>query len=221
MNEYNEIDNVKKLGEFMENSEELAYTVVVNVEEQYSIWPSFKKVPEGWSEVGFTGKKQDCLSHIKEIWKDMRPLSLRKKMEEQKNSWNERRKQAISTQPTICPEASSTVEFLTKGVQSISAKLAGHGVASFHNSLVREYIHLTFTGTRGQTCIGIKIDPQKTEFKNVDFEKGVGLVKVEGNFILDFVKLKCCAEIDLQDLSGTAQLEIVQKLSPFEALSTQ
>ena len=63
----------------MDNIEEITYTVVVNGEEQYSIWPSFKQVPEGWKEVGVKGKKEECLAHIKRVWTDMRPLSLRKK----------------------------------------------------------------------------------------------------------------------------------------------
>ncbi len=58
------------------------YEVVVNHEEQYSIWPAHKEVPLGWNKVGKSGQKQECLDYIKEVWTDMRPLSLRKKMEE-------------------------------------------------------------------------------------------------------------------------------------------
>lgn len=58
------------------------YTVVVNHEEQYSIWPADREVPLGWNEVGKTGPKSECLAYIKEVWTDMRPLSLRKKMEQ-------------------------------------------------------------------------------------------------------------------------------------------
>jgi MbtH protein len=57
------------------------YKVVVNHEEQYSIWPAEKQNPLGWTDAGKTGIKQDCLEYIKEVWTDMRPLSLRKKME--------------------------------------------------------------------------------------------------------------------------------------------
>jgi MbtH protein len=57
-----------------------SYAVVVNGEEQYSIWPADKPFPDGWSPVGKTGPKEDCLRYIKEIWVDMRPLSLRKSM---------------------------------------------------------------------------------------------------------------------------------------------
>jgi MbtH protein len=58
------------------------YEVVVNHEEQYSIWPADRKLPLGWRGVGKSGLKPDCLAYIKEVWTDMRPLSLRKKMEE-------------------------------------------------------------------------------------------------------------------------------------------
>lgn len=58
------------------------YRVVVNHEEQYSIWPADREIPLGWKDAGFTGLKADCLDYIKEVWTDMRPLSLRKKMEE-------------------------------------------------------------------------------------------------------------------------------------------
>jgi len=59
------------------------YQVVVNHEEQYSIWPDYKEIPNGWKAVNKSGSKQDCLSYIKEVWTDMRPLSLRRQMEQQ------------------------------------------------------------------------------------------------------------------------------------------
>ncbi len=58
------------------------YQVVVNLEEQYSIWPAERELPLGWRAAGKSGNKADCLAYIKEVWTDMRPLSLRKKMEE-------------------------------------------------------------------------------------------------------------------------------------------
>lgn len=58
------------------------YTVVVNHEEQYSIWPADRENALGWKDAGKTGSKTECLAYIKEVWTDMRPLSLRKKMEE-------------------------------------------------------------------------------------------------------------------------------------------
>ncbi|HYD78839.1 MAG TPA: MbtH family NRPS accessory protein [Paucimonas sp.] len=63
------------------DSEDTIFKVVVNDEEQYSIWPGHKEIPAGWSPTGYTGKKAECLAHIKEVWTDMRPLSLRQQME--------------------------------------------------------------------------------------------------------------------------------------------
>lgn len=57
------------------------YTVVMNDEEQYSIWPASRELPPGWIKNGPTGPKAECLAHIKDVWTDMRPLSLRKAME--------------------------------------------------------------------------------------------------------------------------------------------
>lgn len=58
------------------------YRVVVNHEEQYSIWLVDKENPLGWRDVGKSGLKAECLEYIKEVWTDMKPLSLRKKMEQ-------------------------------------------------------------------------------------------------------------------------------------------
>jgi MbtH protein len=56
------------------------YKVVINHEEQYSIWPADREPPLGWKEVGQKGLKAECLAYIKDVWTDMRPLSLRQKM---------------------------------------------------------------------------------------------------------------------------------------------
>jgi MbtH protein len=57
------------------------YRVVVNHEEQYSIWPADREIPNGWKDAGKSGPKADCLAYVEQVWTDMRPLSLRKKME--------------------------------------------------------------------------------------------------------------------------------------------
>ncbi len=53
------------------------YTVVINHEEQYSIWPVDRKLPPGWKEVGKRGTREEVLEYIEEVWTDMRPLSVR------------------------------------------------------------------------------------------------------------------------------------------------
>lgn len=59
---------------------EITYRVVVNGEEQYSIWPVTDEIPAGWYEAGKSGSKAECLAHIEEVWTDMRPLSVRRQM---------------------------------------------------------------------------------------------------------------------------------------------
>lgn len=65
-----------------EKEDTTIYKAVVNHEEQYSIWPAHRENALGWNDAGKTGTKAECLAYIKEVWTDMRPLSLRKKMEE-------------------------------------------------------------------------------------------------------------------------------------------
>ena len=62
------------------------YRVVVNHQEQYSIWPSDMALPSGWSDAGKVGTKTECLGYIDEVWTDMRPLSVRRQLEAESNS---------------------------------------------------------------------------------------------------------------------------------------
>lgn len=58
----------------------MRYEVVINDEEQYSIWQAEREKPPGWRAVGFTGSRDECLRHIGQVWTDMRPRSLREQM---------------------------------------------------------------------------------------------------------------------------------------------
>jgi MbtH protein len=60
--------------------ESSVYKVLVNEEGQYSLWPSTKADPAGWSEAGKVGTKEECMSFVDEVWTDMRPVSLRRQM---------------------------------------------------------------------------------------------------------------------------------------------
>lgn len=62
----------------MDNESVDIYQVVINEEEQYSIWLVNKAIPLGWKPVEKKGSKEECLNYIDKIWVDMRPLSLRK-----------------------------------------------------------------------------------------------------------------------------------------------
>lgn len=58
-------------------SDNTSYRVVVNGQEQYSLWPSAKELPPGWSDTGMSGAMDDCLAYVGEVWTDMRPLTVR------------------------------------------------------------------------------------------------------------------------------------------------
>lgn len=64
-----------------EQEDSTTYRVVLNHEEQYSIWPADRENAPGWRDAGFSGTKAECLAHIEKVWTDMRPLSLRRQME--------------------------------------------------------------------------------------------------------------------------------------------
>lgn len=65
-----------------DTDDEPDYCVVVNDEEQYSIWPEGREIPAGWKRIGPCGPRAVCLDWIAEVWTDMRPLSLRRRMQE-------------------------------------------------------------------------------------------------------------------------------------------
>jgi len=58
--------------------EQELYRVVVNAEEQYSIWPIDRELPAGWNDAGKSGTKEECMAYIQEIWVDFRPINLRR-----------------------------------------------------------------------------------------------------------------------------------------------
>ena len=60
-----------------DKDDDRGYKVVVNGEQHYSIWPLDRENPPGWTDEGKSGSRAECLAHIREIWTDMRPLSVR------------------------------------------------------------------------------------------------------------------------------------------------
>jgi MbtH protein len=68
-----------------ERQDTTIYEAVVNEEEQYSIWPADRELPLGWKAAGKQGLKPEVLAWIEQVWTDMRPLSLRRRMGEAGN----------------------------------------------------------------------------------------------------------------------------------------
>ena len=182
------------------------YKVVVNHEEQYSIWPDYKDMPHGWKDVGKVGLKADCLAFIKNVWTDMRPLSLRKKMEEMA-------KNPPPPPPPAAdrPQEKSLVDRLCEGDHPVEAGVRPEKtVKLFKEAIDRNYVHIKFTKTRGGTELGVRLDREACDFKQADFDQESGIAHIEGTLTLDYVKVRLIADIDLATLEGKGHLEKVE-----------
>lgn len=183
------------------------YRVVLNHEEQYSIWPEYKAVPLGWNVVGKVGLKADCLTFIKEVWTDMRPLSLRRKMEEMAKN-----PPSLPAPPAPNKQRKkSLVDRLCEGDHPVEAGLRPEKtVGLFKEAIERNYVYIKFTNTKGGTELGVALDREACDFSHADFDNGNGVAHIEGNLTLDYVKVRCIADIDLATLEGKGHLEKVE-----------
>ena len=126
-----------------EDEDKTIYKVVVNHEEQYSIWPEYRENPPGWNDVGKAGLKAECLAYIKEVWTDMRPLSLRKKMEEMARNPPPPPPPADST-----PKGPSLVDRLCTGDHHIEVSQRPEpSVKALKEAIDNGYVRIKFTET--------------------------------------------------------------------------
>jgi uncharacterized protein YbdZ (MbtH family) len=190
------------------------YKVVMNHEEQYSIWLDYKEIPHGWKHVGKAGPKAECLAYIKEVWTDMRPLSLRKKMEE----FERNPPPPPPPRDPNAPREKSLVDKLCEGDHPVEVGLRPERTTKlFKEAIDRNYIHIKFTKTKGGTELGFRLNPDTSDLSAADFENGKGTVHVEGVLTLDYVPLKCVADIDLSTLAGKGHLVRVEAASAASA----
>ena len=99
------------------------------------------------------------------------------------------------------------VQRLSKGTHPVIVGGPNPSVKEFKNQLTQNgYAFIKFTGTAGGTDLGLRIDPVNTKIEEGDFDNGTGKVHVEGTLKLNFISVRCIANIDLEVLSGTAQL---------------
>src|SRR5215208_3655733 len=147
------------------------YKVVVNHEEQYSIWPADRENALGWNDAGKTGTKEECLSYINEVWTDMRPLSLRKWMEE------------VAARGTPEPppmssgheeeQRSDIIGRLSQGEHPVEAGLRPERTArALKDRIEQGYFPIKFTDTAGGTELGVRLDPGGVDLSRADFNNG-------------------------------------------------
>jgi len=181
------------------------YNVVVNHEEQYSIWPIDREIPLGWRAVGTSGSKEICLKYIEEVWTDMRPLSLRKAMEAASAAGET----ADLTEPDPDPQEESLVSRLSQGEHKVRlARGKAEGIPELRQSITRGYVFVEFTGTRGGTELGIRLDRENCDLAEADFENRKGHIQLTGRLVLDYVPVCCRISVDLSTLEGTGNLTV-------------
>jgi uncharacterized protein YbdZ (MbtH family) len=181
------------------------YKIVANCEEQYAIWPEHKEIPHGWKQVGKTGLKSECRAWIKEVWIDMRPLSLRNKMDDFANSAPAPRYEMDQRQRR------SPVEALCEGDSPVEIDLRSDSTAkALREAIDRGYVHVRFTQTAGGTTLGFRLNRETSDFSAADIENRTGSVHLEGNLTLDYVRVKCVANIDLENLKGKGHLTRIE-----------
>ena len=186
-----------------EREDTTIYKVVVNHEEQYSIWPADRENPLGWRDAGKVGPKAECLEHIKEVWTDMRPLSLRKRMEEVAK--NPPAPTPPSNEPGI--NGNDLIDQLSQGDHPVEITLRPQRSAqTLKERIEMGNVHVKFTGTRGGTELGIQLDHDAIDLSKADFEAGQGTAHLEGTLTLNYVPIRCVVDINLESFVGHGRL---------------
>jgi hypothetical protein len=119
--------------------------------------------------------------------------------------------------PALLPSAQEDtaedplVKRLAQGSHPLAAGLRPEkSVKALKESIDRGYVHIKFTATKGGTELGLRLDTAACDFSRADFETEKGTVHLEGGLTLDYVKVRCIADIDLTTLEGQGHLEIVE-----------
>lgn len=193
------------------------YQVVVNHEEQYSIWPVDRELPAGWRAEGTTGPKEQCLAHIDEVWTDMRPLSLRKAMEEAEreaaSGGASAGSEAQNAEDAEEPEE-SLVSRLSRGDHPVEVTLRPERTGdALREAVERGYVFIKFTGTRGGTELGVRLDRDACDLAGADYATPSGQITLVGDLVLDFEPVRCTAEVDLATMTGTGRLSVREATS--------
>ena len=184
------------------------YKVVVNHEEQYSIWPADRENALGWNDAGKSGTKSECLAYIEEVWTDMRPLSLRKQMEEYERQPAEPDDDEMLSEP----EPDDLLQRLSETGQNVEVSLRREkSVRALKERIDLGHVLIKFTETRGGTELGVELDRDSLNLNDADFDAQKGNVHLEGRLTLNFVKVRCIADIDLATLAGKGHLQIVDQ----------
>ena len=107
---------------------------------------------------------------------------------------------------------SELVQKLAKGDHRVIFRAIGDNpVEELKQCIDRDYVHIKFTETQGGTELGFRLDSDHSDLSGADFDKGTGRVRLAGNLTLDYVKVRCVGELDLESMEGTGHLDILEQ----------
>lgn len=184
------------------------FRVVVNDEEQYSIWPSDRDLPAGWRAEGHAGSKEDCLGHIDEVWTDMRPLSLRKQMEEMAN--NPPPTVPAGPAPARHPLGKDALVERLEQPQAVEASGRPKAdVNTLRDQIERGHVFVKFVATG--TELAVRLDRAACELSTANFVANTGTIALVGDLTLNFNVVRYRGDLDLATLKGTGRLELLRR----------
>ncbi|SRR5258707_3938331 len=107
------------------------------------------------------------------------------------------------------------VQRLSEQVQAVIVGGTQSTLPEFQKRILEMgYVFIKFTQTRGGTDLGVRLDKQATDVSKADFAQGTGSVHLEGTLTLNYVRVRCVADIDLASLQGTGQLQVLEEVHP-------
>lgn len=110
------------------------------------------------------------------------------------------------------------VQRLSDGEHPVTVGGPKPSLEEFHKRIVdMGYVFIKFTATRGGTDLGVRVDKTATDLSRANFAEATGVAHVEGTLTLNYVKVRCVADIDLSTLNGTGHLVILEEIQPYEA----
>jgi len=213
------------------------YKVVINEEEQYSIWAHELEIPAGWRFEGVYGRKEEVLAHIEKVWTDMRPLSLRRAMEE----WPEARQfKGISPEGQKMLDEWKKKEDEWDGVDQFRKPRPPNALVKklmrkqpivviryrdrdtdkpdiklFKRAIELGLILVKFPNTKGGTELGFNVrnDEGHLDPKNIKYKDGGKVVEVSGRLKLDYTPVRGYATINLETFEGEGYLVPINDFS--------
>jgi len=180
-----------------EQEDSRPYKVVLNHEEQYSIWLVERENPPGWRDSGMIGSKAECLKYIDDVWTDMRPLSLRLKMEE------DARLMGLAFGRLLQAEHQVVIPW----PRAVSDDI--------QSSMKCGFLPIAFIEVPDLPPIGLTLNQEATDVSQADFSTDTGVIHVEGTGAVYAVgQVHCVATIDLATKTGKGRIQLKGTAGP-------